>query len=276
MQNAARRADGARRRSPSPACSPGAGRDRRRRVGVHRGVGDAEARDWRRVRGGGDAEAPATTAAAEAFEESPRRQPRQSPAASDGGLFGAGEGTGGHHRRRRGATRHASRGTCSRTTATASSSPPRPTRCRRSHSTSTPASYTLLRRWLHEGTLPPIDVGASRGVRQRVRLRLPGAAPRASTSRSTAARRRSTRDRYLVRVGVQGEVVDDADRGAARAHVRRRHVGIDGPRRPARAGEAVARGARRRSSTTTTRSRSSRTTTRPAWCSPRRRCPSAT
>ena len=72
-------------------------------------------------------------------------------------------------------------------------------------------SYTILRRWLDEGTLPPID--AVRPEEFVNAFDYDYRAPRSGLD-LTIDGGPSPFDpgRYLVRVGVQGEVVDDADR----------------------------------------------------------------
>lgn len=163
---------------------------------------------------GGDAEAPATTAAAAEESAADVTAAEASAPASDseGGLFGGG-------------------GTVTATTA----APEDPSRLEgnvfqdygyrefvaaETDPFSTFAldvdtgSYTLLRRWLDEGSLPPIDsvrpeefVNAFdydyRAPRRGLDLSIDGGPSPFN------------RDTYLVRVGVQGEIVEDEDRGAA-------------------------------------------------------------
>ena len=75
-------------------------------------------------------------------------------------------------------------------------------------------SYTLLRRWLDEGTLPPID--AIRPEELINAFDYDYRAPRRGLDISIdGGPSPFDRDRWLVRVGVQGEIVDDEDRGPA-------------------------------------------------------------
>jgi Ca-activated chloride channel homolog len=72
-------------------------------------------------------------------------------------------------------------------------------------------SYTLLRRWLDEGTLPPID--AVRPEEFVNAFDYDYRAPRRGLDVSIdGGPSPFNRDTYLVRVGVQGEIVDDGDR----------------------------------------------------------------
>lgn len=72
-------------------------------------------------------------------------------------------------------------------------------------------SYTILRRWLDEGTLPPID--AVRPEEFVNAFDYDYRAPRSGLDLTIdGGPSPFDPDRYLVRVGVQGEVVDDADR----------------------------------------------------------------
>ena len=110
-------------------------------------------------------------------------------------------------------------------------------------------SYSIARRWLDEGTLPPRE--SVRPEEYVNAFDYDYDAPRSGLELTVdGGPSPFDDDNVLVRVGVQGEIVDDRDRGARRAHVRDRHVRVDGPGRSARPRQGVAhdpgRRARRR------------------------------
>ena len=164
-------------------------------------------------------------------------------------------------------SRHASRTTRSRTTATATSCRPIDDPLSTFALDVDTGSYSVARRWLDEGTLPPSRIRATRGVHQRVPIRLRRPTHADSSCTIDGGPSPFDDDNYLVRVGVQGRDRRRQRPGPGRAHLRDRHVGFDGSRRPARSREVRRSRPSSTSSTTTTRSRSSPTTTTPAWSS---------
>ena len=75
-------------------------------------------------------------------------------------------------------------------------------------------SYSIMRRWLDEGVLPPVE--SVRPEEYLNAFEYDYATPRRGLEISVdGGPSPFDRDNYLVRVGVQGEVVDDSDRGPA-------------------------------------------------------------
>ncbi len=106
-------------------------------------------------------------------------------------------------------------------------------------------AYSVARRWLDDGSLPPRE--SVRPEEYVNAFEYDYDTPRRGLELSVdGGPSPFDGGRHLVRIGVQGEIVDDRDRGPAALDIRDRHVRVDGSRRPTRSGEGLPHHARRR------------------------------